>query len=198
MAAGVRLEARAAHPWVSRGGVKLAAGLDFFGIDPAGRVCLDVGASTGGFTEVLLARGAASVVAVDVGRDQLHPQIASDSRVTNWSGTDARTLTPSHFPEPPSLIVCDASFISLRLVLPPVLALVAPAAQLVSLIKPQFELGPGATRKGIVRDAERREIACIAVRNLLEECGWTVLGVEKSPISGGDGNIEFLIGAQRP
>lgn len=191
-----QLEASAPYPWVSRGGVKLEAALERFELQPAGRVCLDVGASTGGFTDVLLARGARHVHAVDVGQGQLHSRIAGDARVTDWSGTDIRslaTLAPA-----PSLVVCDASFISLRLVLPPALALAMADCDVVALIKPQFEVGPGRTDKGIVRDAALRT----AVRD--EIAGWLtsalglhLIGLMASPISGGDGNQEFLVAARR-
>ena len=182
---------------MSRGGVKLAAALDLFGIDPQGRICLDVGASTGGFTDVLLARGAARVYAVDVGRDQLHERIKTDSRVTEMSGTDARSLRPDHFQEPPSLIVCDASFISLSLVLPTVLPLGAAGASLVALIKPQFEVGYGRAPKGVVRDDSLREQARRKIVDVVDGLGWSISGTHPSPIKGGDGNIEYLIGAHR-
>lgn len=194
---GARLQASAPYPWVSRGGVKLAAGLDRFGVHPHGRMCLDVGASTGGFTEVLLSRGAARVFAVDVGQGQLHPRMAGDPRVTAWSGTDARELSAIRLSMPPELIVCDVSFISLRLVLPAVLALGAPDCDLVALIKPQFEVGRGNTAKGLVRDDHLRQAACDAVVQRIQSLGWTVAGVMPSPITGGDGNVEFLVGARR-
>lgn len=193
-----RLAAEAPHPWVSRGGLKLVAGLDRFGIDPAGRVCLDVGASTGGFTDVLLARGAARVHAVDVGHDQLHSRLRADPRVEDLSGTDARRLSPAQFPEAPSLIVCDASFISLALVLPAVLPLGAPGCDLVTLVKPQFEVGPGMTHKGIVRDEGLRRDACARISALVEGLGWRLRGLVTSPVTGRDGNVEFLLGATAP
>lgn len=196
--AGLRLEALPAYPWVSRGGVKLCAGLDLFGVDPAGRICLDIGASTGGFTDVLLARGASRIYAVDVGRGQLHPSLASNAKVIEWSETDARRLTADRFPEPPTLLVCDASFIALHLILPVVLAVMAPLAEMVALIKPQFEVGRGGTHKGIVRDELHREEVCCAVRRRVEELGWRVLGLHSSPIAGRDGNVEYLIGCRRP
>lgn len=194
---GARLQARAPYPWVSRGGVKLAAGLDRFGVHPQGRICLDVGASTGGFTEVLLSRGAARVFAVDVGQGQLHSRVTADPRVIAWSRTDARDLSASRFEVSPGLIVCDVSFISLKLVLPAVLALGAPECDLVALIKPQFEVGRGNTVKGLVRDEPLRQAACDAVVQLIRSLGWTVAGVMPSPITGGDGNIEFLAAARR-
>ncbi|OAS19762.1 TlyA family RNA methyltransferase [Methylobacterium platani] len=188
--------AEAPHPYVSRGGLKLAAALDAFAIDPAGRICVDVGASTGGFTDVLLRRGAAFVHAVDVGRFQLHPSLAGDPRVAVREATDARSLEP--FPEPPSLLVIDVSFISLRLVLPPVVPLLAPGAALAALIKPQFEAGrEHVGRGGLVRDAGVQDAVCSAVRDLVAALGFAVRGLIPSPIEGGDGNREFLIGAVR-
>ncbi len=192
------LRASPAHPYVSRGGLKLAAALDGFGFDPAGRTCLDVGTSTGGFAEVLLARGAARVVGVDVGRGQLHPSLAGDARLTSLEGVDARALTADRLPGPPHLVTVDASFISLRLLLPPVLGLAAEAACLVALVKPQFEAGRGRVGKGgVVRDPAVHEDACRSVRAAVEALGWTVLGVVPSPIAGRDGNREFLLGARR-
>ncbi len=186
----------APHPYVSRGGLKLAAALDAFGIDPAGRTCLDIGASTGGFTDVLLRRGAGFVHAVDVGRFQLHPSLAADPRVAAREATDARSLTP--FPEPPSLLVIDVSFISLRLVLPPLVPLLAPGAALAALIKPQFEAGrEHVGRGGLVRDEAVQDAVCAAIRDLVASLGFTVRGLIPSPVEGGDGNREFLIGAVR-
>ncbi len=187
------LEAAPAHPWVSRGGVKLAAALDSFGIDPSSRVCLDVGASTGGFTDVLLARGATRVYAVDVGRDQLHPRLRGDARVVSLEATDIRTLAP--LSPPPTLVTVDVSFISLRLVLPPALALAAKPAQLVALIKPQFEAGRARLKKGIVQDDAIRRQVCDDISAVVASLGWIVQGVVMSPIKGGDGNQEFLITA---
>ncbi|MDH7797778.1 MULTISPECIES: TlyA family RNA methyltransferase [unclassified Beijerinckia] len=199
----VEIRASAPHPWVSRGGLKLVAALDGFGIDPKGRICLDVGASTGGFTEVLLARGAARVHAIDVGHGQLHARLQHDPRVLAREGTDARQLKPADFVseagvvEAPDLIVCDVSFISLALVLPPVLALAAPGAQLAVLVKPQFEAGPGKVNKGVVRDPLVHDAVCAKIRTLVESLGWRCLGLLPSPIEGGDGNREFLLGARR-
>jgi len=195
--ADARLAAGAAHPYVSRGGVKLAAGLDHFQVAPRGRVCLDVGASTGGFTQVLLARGARLVYAVDVGRDQLHPSLRSRPDVVSLEQTDIRGLSPARLDERPDLAAVDVSFISLKLVLPAALTLVAPWAQLVALIKPQFEAGPGAARKGVVRDAAVHRAVCDDIEAFIAALGWRVLGVTPSPIAGGDGNAEFLIGAAR-
>jgi 23S rRNA (cytidine1920-2'-O)/16S rRNA (cytidine1409-2'-O)-methyltransferase len=192
-----RLDAKAPYPWVSRGGVKLAAALEVFAIDPKGRLALDVGASTGGFADVLLTRGAAHVTCVDVGSGQLHAKIAGDPRVTAWERFDARKLTLADLPGAPQLIVCDVSFISLALILPPVLALAAPGAEAALLIKPQFEAGPEAVKKGFVRDARVHEQVCEKIAALVDGLGWRVLGVVPSPIAGGDGNIEFLLGARR-
>jgi 23S rRNA (cytidine1920-2'-O)/16S rRNA (cytidine1409-2'-O)-methyltransferase len=190
------LEAAPAHPWVSRGGVKLAAALDHFGFDPAGRACLDVGASTGGFTDVLLARGARRVYAVDVGHGQLHASLAARPQVVALEGTDIRRLTPAMLPEPPDAAVVDVSFISLKLVLPPALAQLRPPAWLVALIKPQFEAGRRALKKGIVRDPAVYATVCDDIARVVIGLGWTVVGVLPSPVTGGDGNREFLIGAR--
>lgn len=192
-----RIEASAAHPWVSRGGIKLAAALDAFGLDPAGLPCLDVGASTGGFTEVLLSRGAAEVIAVDVGRGQLHPKLKGNPRVKSLEETDARSLSPAQFSPPPALIVCDVSFISLKLTLPSVLALAAPRAAAIALIKPQFEAGPAYVVKGLVRDGSVRARVCGEIETLVESLSWDLLGLIPSPIRGGEGNVEYLIGARR-
>jgi 23S rRNA (cytidine1920-2'-O)/16S rRNA (cytidine1409-2'-O)-methyltransferase len=198
--ADAALEVRGAgHPWVGRGGVKLAHALDAFAIDPAGAVALDVGASTGGFTDVLLARGAARVYAVDVGHGQLAWKLRNDPRVVVLERTNARRLSRTQVPEPPTLIVADVSFISLTLALPAALALAAPGASLVALVKPQFEVGRGEVGKGgIVRDPALHQAACRRARTFLEGVGWTVAGVTESPILGADGNREFLIAARRP
>lgn len=198
VAAAAHIEAVAPYPWVSRGGMKLAAGLDAFGFDPAGAICLDVGASTGGFTEVLIARGAAKVYAIDVGHGQLHPRLAADSRVVLCQGRDARNLAPADFSEPPACIACDVSFISLALVLPNILALAGRDAMLVALIKPQYEVGPAYVVKGIVKDAAARQRACATIEALLGEVGWRVAGMIESPIRGAAGNREYLIGATKP
>jgi 23S rRNA (cytidine1920-2'-O)/16S rRNA (cytidine1409-2'-O)-methyltransferase len=186
--------------YVSRGAHKLIAGLDAFAIAPAGKLCLDIGASTGGFTEVLLERGASRVVAVDVGHGQLDWRLRTDPRVVVLERTNARHLTAEALPGAPQLVVCDASFIGLRTVLPAALGLAAPAAELVALIKPQFEAGPEAVGKGgVVRDAAVHEAVCASVRDWLEATlGWTVLGLVPSPILGPKGNREFLIGARKP
>jgi 23S rRNA (cytidine1920-2'-O)/16S rRNA (cytidine1409-2'-O)-methyltransferase len=191
------LSAEAPYPWVSRGGVKLAHALERFAIEAAGRCCLDVGASTGGFTDVLLAKGARHVTAVDVGHGQLHARLAADPRVASLEGLDARALTAAHLPEPPSLVVVDASFISLALVLPNALALAASAAELVALVKPQFEAGRAAAKKGVVRDASIHAEVCARVAAGIEGLGWTIVATTPSPIEGGDGNREFLLHARR-
>jgi 23S rRNA (cytidine1920-2'-O)/16S rRNA (cytidine1409-2'-O)-methyltransferase len=204
--AGVTLDPQTAvevrgapHPWVSRGALKLVKGLDHFAIDVTGKVALDVGASTGGFTEVLLARGAAKVYAVDVGRGQLAWSLRNDPRVVVMEGVNARHLTPSDLAEAPQVIVCDASFIGLEVVLPAALAMAAPGAVLVALIKPQFEVGKGRVGKGgIVRDPELHTEVCQRIHDWLAGVmGWHVLGMTESPISGQDGNKEFLIAALR-
>ncbi len=197
LAKDAALTAQAPHPYVSRGGLKLAEALDVFGFDPAGRACLDVGASTGGFTDLLLKRGAAFVVSVDVGRDQLHASLRSDKRVLSLEAQDIRTLTPAALPQTPSLAAIDVSFISLRLVLPAVAALLAPTAQIAALIKPQFEAGRAALKKGIVRDEAVHENVCADIAELMAGLGFAVDGPVPSPIDGGDGNREFLIGGRR-
>lgn len=188
------------HDWVSRGGLKLAHALDCFAIDPAGRVCLDIGASTGGFTDVLLSKSAAKVYAVDVGRGQLAWTLRNDPRVVVLEGTNARHLTAVEIPEPPQAIVCDASFIGLETVLPAALSLAAPGCVLVALIKPQFEVGKGRVGKGgVVRDPALHDEVCRRIRVWLDETmGWSVIGVAESPVRGPAGNIEFLIAARKP
>jgi 23S rRNA (cytidine1920-2'-O)/16S rRNA (cytidine1409-2'-O)-methyltransferase len=187
------------HPWVSRGGLKLEKALDHFAIDPAGLVCLDIGASTGGFTDVLLSRGAARVYAVDVGRGQLAWKLRQDPRVVVLERSNARYLTPAQVPEPVGLVVCDASFIGLETVLPAPLALTGPGARLVALIKPQFEVGKGRVGKGgVVRDPALHDEVCRRVAAWLHGLpGWRVLGLAESPILGPEGNREFLIAAAR-
>ncbi|MGF1463855.1 MAG: TlyA family RNA methyltransferase [Maricaulaceae bacterium] len=183
------------HPWVGRGGVKLAAALDHFGIDPSGRTCLDVGASTGGFTDVLLAHGARRVYAVDVGRDQLHPRLRADPRVRVMEGVDARTLSPGAVDEQPSLLVADLSFVSLTKVLDAPLALLSRGADVVVLVKPQFELDRRALdKRGVVKTPTDR------IRALDHVTQWLTYrvalhraGPMQSPIAGGDGNVEFLV-----
>jgi 23S rRNA (cytidine1920-2'-O)/16S rRNA (cytidine1409-2'-O)-methyltransferase len=184
-----------AHPYVSRGGVKLAAALDSFGIDPAGLVCLDVGASTGGFTDCLLQRGAARVYAIDVGYGQLDARLRNDPRVVLREKVNARFLSRGHVPEAAGLAVMDLSFISARLVLAPVLALLAPGARLVVLVKPQFEAGRGEVGKGgIVRSDETRLRVLAEVEEFGRSLGLAVIGTIPSPIAGARGNREFLLG----
>jgi 23S rRNA (cytidine1920-2'-O)/16S rRNA (cytidine1409-2'-O)-methyltransferase len=195
-AADVAIEASAAHPWASRGGVKLAAALDAFALDPEGLACLDVGASTGGFTDVLLARGARRVVAVDVGHGQFDLRLRADPRVACHEALDARALTADILGEPPAAIVCDVSFISQRLVLPHILGLAARPAWLVSLVKPQFEVGRARLVKGVVKDEAALAEACEAVRTCVEARGWSSLGLIASPVLGGDGAREFLYAAR--
>ncbi|MCH6588584.1 MAG: TlyA family RNA methyltransferase [Proteobacteria bacterium] len=187
------------HPWAGRGGLKLAHGLDRFAIDPEGLVCLDIGAATGGFTDVLLTLGAARVFAVDVGRGQLAWKLRNDSRVVVLERTNARHLTRTEVPEPIDLVTCDASFIGLETVLPAPLALTAPGARLVALIKPQFEVGKGQIGKGgVVRDPALHEEVCVRIAAWLgAREGWRVLGLTESPIRGPEGNKEFLIAAVR-
>jgi 23S rRNA (cytidine1920-2'-O)/16S rRNA (cytidine1409-2'-O)-methyltransferase len=195
IAADARLTAAPAHPYVSRGGVKLAAALDHFGFDPAGLACLDVGASTGGFTEVLIARGARRVYAVDVGHAQLHARLRAQAQVLVFEHTDIRGLAASQLPEPPAFVTVDVSFISLKLVLPAALALARQPARLVALIKPQFEAGRSQLKKGIVRDPQVHAAVCDDITATVASLGWTVTGIMPSPIVGGDGNREFFIAA---
>ena len=192
-----RIEAKPEHPWVSRAGLKLAHALDVFNVDPTEAHCLDVGASTGGFTEVLLANDAVSVVAVDVGRDQLHPKLREDPRVLSLEATDARELTAAQAGTP-DLIVCDASFISLHKLLAVPLSFASQGAKLIALFKPQFEVGRAHIGKGgIVTDTAATERAGAAFIDWLAGQGWTVQARTDSPIKGGDGNAERLIYAVR-
>jgi 23S rRNA (cytidine1920-2'-O)/16S rRNA (cytidine1409-2'-O)-methyltransferase len=197
IAPGARIEARAPHPWASRGGVKLQHALQAFDLDPSGLDCLDVGASTGGFTDVLLAHSARRVYAVEVGHDQMEARLRADSRVLLYEGRDARRLTSDLFERPPAAIVCDVSFISLRLVLPHVLPLAAPDGWLVALIKPQFEAGRENMVKGAVKDPAVQAQVCDAIRDGAQALGWSSLGILPSPILGGGGAQEFLFGARR-
>lgn len=190
-------DAQPAHPWVSRGGVKLVAALDHFGIDPAGRTCLDVGASTGGFTHVLLARGARHVYAVDAGREQLHASLRGRAEVTPMEATDIRKLDPARLAETPDLATIDVSFIPLKLVLPAALDRTARTADMIALIKPQHEAGPEYVSKGLVRDPQVHASVCANVAEFVASLGLTVRGVIPSPITGGDGNREYLIAAHR-
>ncbi|MGB1548091.1 MAG: TlyA family RNA methyltransferase [Alphaproteobacteria bacterium] len=187
------------HPWVSRGGVKLAHALAHFGIDPEGKIALDIGASHGGFTDVLCQGGARKVYAVDVGHGQLDWKLRNDPRIVVLERTNARHLTEAEVPEPVHLIVCDASFIGLETILPNALRLAAPGAVLVALIKPQFEVGKGRVgKKGVVRDPALHEEVCERIKAwLAAQAGWEVLGVTESPILGPEGNKEFLIAARR-
>jgi 23S rRNA (cytidine1920-2'-O)/16S rRNA (cytidine1409-2'-O)-methyltransferase len=191
------LSASPAHPYVSRGGVKLAAALDYFGIDPERRVCLDVGASTGGFTQVMIERGARRVYAVDVGKAQLHGSLRKRPQIVSLEETDIRSLPAATFDEPPTLVTIDVSFISVRRVLPAVTAISANTAMLVTLIKPQFEAGRDRVKKGIVRDAAVHRAVCDDIVAAAAALGWRVRGVIPSPIAGGDGNAEFLLAAER-
>ncbi len=186
------------HPWVSRGGIKLAHALAHFGLDPAGATAMDIGSSTGGFTDVLLSHGAVRVFAVDSGTNQLAWKLRQDPRVTVLEQTSARLLTPQLIDAPCGWVVCDASFISLAKVLEVPLRLAAPQCQLVALIKPQFEVGRAEVGKGgVVRDPALHARVCAEVSGWLAADGWTVQGVVESPIKGPEGNIEFLIAARR-
>ena len=192
------IKAEAAHPYVSRGGVKLAFAIDHFSIDVGGAHALDVGASTGGFVDVLLARGASHVTAVDVGRGQLHGKLAADPRVTSLEGTDIRDLAASALLLAPSIVTIDVSFAPLRVVLPAAAALAAPGAIIVALVKPQFEVGKREIGKGgVVKDEAARLRAVEAATALAVETGLAVIGVVPSPIEGGDGNVEYLMAARR-
>jgi 23S rRNA (cytidine1920-2'-O)/16S rRNA (cytidine1409-2'-O)-methyltransferase len=186
------------HPWVSRGGIKLDHGLSHFGFDVTDAVALDVGSSTGGFTDVLLSRGAAKVYAVDVGTNQLAWKLRQDPRVVALEQTNARYLTAEQVPEAIDIVVCDASFIGLAKVLEAPLKLARPGAKLVALVKPQFEAGRGEVGKGgVVRDEAVRQRVCVAVAEWVASQGWQVVGVTESPITGPEGNVEFLLGASK-
>ncbi|GHU04738.1 TlyA family rRNA (cytidine-2'-O)-methyltransferase [Alphaproteobacteria bacterium] len=187
------------HPWASRGGLKLVRAIEAFQIDPSGRVAIDVGASTGGFTDVLLAHGAKKVYAVDVGHGQLAWRLREDPRVQVLERTNARHLTNAHIPEPVDLIVCDASFIGLRTILPAPMALSGPSAILVALIKPQFEVGKDRVGKGgVVRDPALHKEICETIGQwLADQPDWSVEGIVESPITGAEGNVEFLIVGKR-
>jgi 23S rRNA (cytidine1920-2'-O)/16S rRNA (cytidine1409-2'-O)-methyltransferase len=196
IAEDAEISATPAHPYVSRGALKLEAALDHFKISPKDKVCLDVGASTGGFTELLLARGAAKVYAVDTGTAQLHSKLKNDPRVVSLEQTDIRKLDEAAIPDDARLIVIDVSFISLELVLPQALNFAAPHAELIALIKPQFEAGREHVKKGIVRDSEVHMAVCQRVELLVGRQGWRLRGTIPSPILGGDGNAEFLLYAE--
>ena len=181
--------------YVSRAALKLIHGLDAFGFDPVGRVCLDIGASTGGFTQVLLERGAGAVFALDVGHGQLAPELAADPRVTSLEGVNARALHPSLGSHEPGMVVCDVSFISVRLALPPALALAVAGAMAVILVKPQFEVGRKGIGKGGIVEPALAQAAAHDLRDWLAgQPGWRPVGLVPSPIAGGDGNVEFLLG----
>lgn len=195
---GVQITYRPAHPYVSRGGLKLAAAFDRFGLSPADRVCLDVGSSTGGFTQVLLQRGAARVYCVDVGHGQLDPKLLATRRVVLLEGVNARDLGTSHIAEPPAVVTADLSFISLRLAMGPALSLAAPGAWAVLLVKPQFEAGPAAVPSdGVVRDAAVQNSALADVMRWVVAQGWEEIGAMESPITGKQGNCEFLLAARK-
>jgi 23S rRNA (cytidine1920-2'-O)/16S rRNA (cytidine1409-2'-O)-methyltransferase len=191
------IEAAPAHPYVSRGGLKLAAALDHFHLDVAGRVCLDVGASTGGFTQVLHERGARLIYAVDVGRDQFHRALRGQPAIVSLEQTDIRALDPQHLAKPPDFAAVDVSFISLKLVLPAIGKLMSSRATLLALIKPQFETERRNSKKGIVRDPAIRSAVCDDIAAFLAARQWCVRGLMPSPIPGGDGNREFFVEAER-
>lgn len=196
--ANAELSVSAAFRYVSRGALKLIHALDRFGLSPEGRVALDLGASTGGFTEVLLERGALRVYAVDVGHGQLHPRLKAHPRVVSLESTDARSLDAALVPEAPGFVTADLSFIGLEKALGPALSLVAPGAALVALVKPQFEVGPeGVSRGGIVRVAMLREAAVTRIGAWISAQGWRLMGATESPLAGGDDNVEHLIAARR-
>ena len=197
IAADAVLQAQPAHPFVSRGGVKLMGALEQYPIDIEDHVCLDVGASTGGFTEVLLAQGASVVFAVDVGREQLHPSLRDHPRIVSMEETDIRSLDGKRLPARPDIVVIDVSFISLKAVLPVALSLAAAPMRLLALIKPQFEAARKHSKRGIIRDADVHRSVCDDIAAFAASLGCTEIRVFPSPITGGDGNIEFFIGARR-
>jgi 23S rRNA (cytidine1920-2'-O)/16S rRNA (cytidine1409-2'-O)-methyltransferase len=197
ISAAAIIKATPEHPYVSRGGVKLAFALDHFALDVRSRICLDVGASTGGFTEVLLTRGARLVYAVDVGRDQLHARLHGNEKIVSIEQTDIRVLDPSRFSEAPDFASVDVSFISLKLVVPAIEKLMQPRAAIVALIKPQFEAARRDIKKGIVRDPSVHAAVCDDIKAFLAARGWRVGRIVPSPIAGGDGNREFFVEAER-
>ena len=197
VSASAAIAAEPEHPYVSRGGVKITAALEYFKLDVGGRVCIDVGASTGGFTEVLLQRGAKRVYAVDVGRGQLHPRLRGRDSVDSIEQTDIRGLDPLRLREQPDFAAIDVSFISLKLVLPAITKLLTPRADFVALIKPQFEAGRSANKKGIVRDDAVHRLICEDVSAFVIGLGWRARKIVESTIRGGDGNREFFIAAHR-
>jgi 23S rRNA (cytidine1920-2'-O)/16S rRNA (cytidine1409-2'-O)-methyltransferase len=197
IAAGAELSAQPAHPWVSRGGVKLAGALEHYPIEIEGHVCLDVGASTGGFTEVLLANGASLVFAVDVGHSQLHPSLRDHPRIVSMEETDIRTFENRRLPARPDVVVIDVSFISLKAVLPVALSLAAAPMHLLALIKPQFEAERRHSKHGIIRNAMVHQEICDDISAFAASLGCTGIEVFPSSITGGDGNVEFFMGARR-
>jgi len=197
ISANAALVAARPHPYVSRGGIKLAAALDHYRVDVTGRVCLDVGASTGGFSEVLLLRGAKRVYAVDVGHGQLHASLRGHCEIVSLEKTDIRSLEPSRLVEPPDLATVDVSFISLKLVLPAIAELLQSTATIIALIKPQYEVARREAKKGIVRSESARASACQEIAASFRSQGWLVRDAIPSPILGGDGNVEYLIEAER-
>jgi 23S rRNA (cytidine1920-2'-O)/16S rRNA (cytidine1409-2'-O)-methyltransferase len=197
IAADAALQAQPAHPFVSRGGVKLAGALEQYPIDVEGHVCLDVGASTGGFTEVLLANGASIVFAIDVGHGQLHPSLHDHPKIVSMEETDIRALEGKRLPARPDIVVIDVSFISLKLVLPIALSLAAAPMHLLALIKPQFEATRKHSKRGIVRDAAVHQEVCDDIAAFAASLGCADIRIFPSPITGGDGNTEFFIGARR-
>ena len=197
IASGAVVAAAPEHPYVSRGGIKLAAALDHFALPIAGRVCLDVGASTGGFTEVMLRRGARLVYAVDVGRAQLHSRLRDHDDVVSIEQTDIRKLDPARLTPRPDFAAIDVSFISLKRVLPAVSQLLAPRAAMLALIKPQFEIGRRGAKKGVVRDQAVQQTVCDEIAAFVAANGWRLRGIVASPIRGGAGNREFFIAAER-
>jgi 23S rRNA (cytidine1920-2'-O)/16S rRNA (cytidine1409-2'-O)-methyltransferase len=197
ISANAAVVAERPHPYVSRGGIKLAAALDHYRVDVTSRVCLDVGSSTGGFSEVLLLRGARRVYAVDVGHGQLHASLRGRSEILSLEKTDIRSLEPSRLVEPPDLATVDVSFISLKLVLPAIAKLLQSAATIIALIKPQYEVARRAAKKGIVRSDSARTTVCQEIAASLRSQGWLVGDPIPSPILGGDGNVEYLIEAGR-
>lgn len=195
----MRIRYRAVHPYVSRGGMKLAAALDRFSLSPDGLICLDVGSSAGGFTQVLLEHRAKRVYCVDVGHDQFHRKLLETGRVVLLEQLDARSLTPMHIPERPQAITADLSFISLRQALGPALSLAEPGAWAVLLVKPQFESGRHAVSSGgLIRDPEIQEKAVARVMDWFVALGWEALGVTESPITGKEGNREYLLAGRKP
>lgn len=195
---GAKIEAGQEHPWVSRGGIKLAHALRVFDVDPRGRIALDVGASTGGFSQVLVKNGATKIYAVDVGHGQLHPNLRSEPKILSLEGQDARTLSPQDFCPLPDLIVCDASFISAMKVLETPLRLAARRSDLITLVKPQFEVGKAGLGKGGIVKSEALGLQALEdVKVWIKQQGWQIIETDISPVKGGSGNIEYLLHARR-